>query len=118
MNRIIILAFVVFGAVALAQIDEQAKPALNLNWSVDFAHVKDWLYTDQANVQRLMDWMDANLTQKNLDSFETLVFSATDEQKKAALQDVREKLIRAGLKESNPDDKAVLDAIQAATAEK
>lgn len=118
MKRVIILGLLLCSAFAFAQLDEQAEPVLRLNWSVDFQNVKDWLYTDQANVQRLMDWMDANLTQQQLTSLESTIGKATAEQKQVAFKEIQAQLVKIGIDESDPKEKAILDALTDATVEK
>jgi hypothetical protein len=117
MKRTITLAILLCGVFAFAQIDEPAQPTLRLIWSVDFTAVKQWLYTDQSNVQRLMDWMDASLTQTQLDSLESTIGTATAEQKKEAFKEIQAQLIKIGISESDAKEKAILDALTAVTAE-
>lgn len=116
MKRVLIFALTLVGVFAFAQIDEPAEPALRLNWSTDFAAVKQWLYTDQANVQRLMDWMDATLTQAQLTSLESTIGNATAEQKKEAFKEIQARLEKLGIDESNVKEKAIKDALDAAVA--
>lgn len=118
MKRVLIFGLTLVGVLAFAQLDEPAEPVLRLNWSVDFHAVKDWLYTDQSNVQRLMDWMDANLTQTQLGSLELTIGNATAEQKKEAFKEIQAQLIKIGVDESDAKEKAILDALTAATVEK
>lgn len=89
-----------------------------MNWTVDFEGVKKWLYTDQANVRRLIDWMDATLSQANIDAFAALIGSATTAQKQETFKEIRAQLGKLGLNEQDAGEKAVLDALDAVLAVK